>query len=475
MGAAIYEANCLACHGAAGLGDGPDAAGDAPGLDLTRLDYWFNRSNDKVLADLSGEEIAEHTYELQEAELVAVVDYGRTFSYAYAPPPAPPEAIEGAVISGVINNGTTGAIVSGGEALLRAFTVNFEETLNLTTTVGIDGRFQFELPEIQPDWVFLAGYSYNGLTFSSDAGQMSSGAQPLELPITVYDTTTDPNVIRYEQVHLIMEFQSQELLQVSELYVVSNGGTAVFIGEDGNPDLGTIRFDLPADAQSPIFERTLGSFDSTIPATEIIQTADGWADTLPLQPGTGGSNLIVSYLIPYEDGMTFSHSLPCAANRATVILPDAGINISGTGWEFQGSNQMGELSFLSYVRGSSAAGENLAITFEGEPDVSSSTGSSAVAPRNSTTELIIGGGVLLIALATAVFTFRHWQTSAPADDDDDDAYDYEEDIAEEDDEMTRLLKAIADIDEAFENGSLDEADYTQQREQLKSELKAIWS
>jgi DNA mismatch repair ATPase MutS len=42
-------------------------------------------------------------------------------------------------------------------------------------------------------------------------------------------------------------------------------------------------------------------------------------------------------------------------------------------------------------------------------------------------------------------------------------------------QLRETLKAIADLDEAFENDSLDEADYTQQREQLKSELKALWS
>ncbi|MEJ2749215.1 MAG: hypothetical protein P8183_15120, partial [Anaerolineae bacterium] len=468
------EENCLACHGETGQGDGPDATSDAAGLDLTRLDYWFSRTNDAVLAELSGDTIAEHTYDLSEAELVSVVDYGRTFSYQYAPPPEPPAAIEGAVISGVIDNGTTGEIVGSWQAMLRAFTTNFEETLNMTTTVGLDGRFQFDLPEVQPDWVFLAGYEYNGLTFSSDAGQVADASLPLDLPITVYETTTDPSVISYQQVHLIMEFQGQDFLQVSELYVVSNGGTAVFVGESGNPDQGTIRFQLPDNAQNPVFERTLGSIDSTIPATEVIQTDNGWVDTLPLQPGTGSINLIVSYMLPYEDGMTFSHPLPYAANQATVILPDAGVNVTGSGWESQGSNQMGNLSFLSYAHGSFAAGTNLSITLEGTPEGTSTLGGGTIAPRNNTNEILIGGGILLIVLAAAVFVYRNWQT-APAYSDDY-AYDDEEyeDEEVEEDEAAQLVQAIADLDDAYEKGELDEADYNSQRAQLRADLKALW-
>lgn len=474
MGQAVYNANCAACHGETGLGDGPEAAADAAGLDLTRLDYWFSRSNEMVLAQLSGTEIAEHTYELSEAELAAAVDYGRTFSYSYAAPPEPAAPIEGAVVTGQVNNGTTGAIVSGSEAMLRAFTMDFQEALSMTTTVDVDGRFQFELPEVQPDWVFLAGYEYNDLTFSSDAGQISTANQPLDMSIIVYETTSDPANISYEQVHIIMDFQSEDLLQVSELYVINNGGTAVFVGETGNPDGGTIRFNLPEDAQSPVFERTLGSFDSTIPATEIIQIGDGWADTLPLQPGSGGLNLIISYLLPYKDGMTVSHALPYAARQANVILPDAGVNISGGGWEFQGTSAMGTSSFLSYAHAELAAGSDLTFTFSGEPTQTSGMTGNAVTPRNSTNELLIGGGVLLIAIAAAIFIFRNWQTT-PAHSD---AYNYDDEYVDEEpaaDAATQLLQAIADLDEAYEQGQLDEADYTQQREQLKSELKNLWT
>ncbi len=475
MGQAVYETNCAACHGETGLGDGPDAASEAAGLDLTRLDYWFSRGNDMVLADLSGSAIAEHTYDLSEAELVAVVDYGRTFSYEYAAPPAPPAAIEGAVITGIVNNGTTGDTISGGEAMLRAFTTSFEETLSLTTTVGVDGRFQFDLPEIQPDWVFLAGYNYNDLSFSSNAGQVSNAGLPLELPITVFDTTTDPGVITYEQVHLIMEFQSANLLQVSELYVINNGGTAVFVGESGNPDQGTIHFSLPDGAESPVFERTLGSIDSTIPATEVIETGDGWADTLPLQPGTGGLNLIISYLLPYKDGMTLSHALPYVTNRANVILPDAGVTLTGSEWEFQGASDMGTTSFLSYAHANLPAGSTLSLTLSGDPTQTAGVGSNAVIPRNNTTELIIGGGILLIAIAAAVFVYRSWQTT-PAYDDDyeyEDKIEYEEEDTE-DDEVNQLLQAIADLDDTYEKGGLDEADYTSKRAQLKADLKALW-
>lgn len=472
-GQAVYEENCLACHGEAGAGDGPDAATDAAGLDLTRLSYWFNRSNETVLADVPGD-IAEHEFTLNDDEQLAVVDYARTFSYAYFNPAAPREPIEGAAISGQVTNGTTNEPVSGSEARLRAFTASFQETLNLTTTVGVDGRYQFDLPTVDPDWVYLASVRYNDLSFSSNAGQISRSELALELPIIVYDTTTNDAAITIDQLHLIMEFQG-DLLQVSEIYIISNRESAVFVGDLGDPNLGTVQFSLPDGAESPSFERTLSSMESTIPATEIIQTEQGWADTLPMQPGSNGMNLIVSYLLPYQDGMTLNHPLYYGTSSANIILPDVGVSVTGDGWEFRGSNVMpgGGGNFLSYGRANIPSGGNLTLVLEGKPEQRSSLGGNgAFASRNTTNELIIGGGILLIAVVTVGFLFRSWQ-SQPLQMAETEYDDFDEED-EEEDQINQFLQAIADLDDAHERGELAEGDYANQRHQLKEQLKSLW-
>ncbi len=470
MGEAVYEANCLACHGADGQGDGSNNAN----LDLTRLNYWFNRSNETVMADIPGA-VPEHDFELGEMEVTAVVNYARTFSYVYASPSALTEPIEGAAVSGQVTNGATGEVVTEGEARLRAFNTSFQETMNITTTVDVDGRYQFNLPAVEPDWIFLASVTYKELGFSSDAGQLSRSQPTLELPIIVYEATTDPAAIAFEQVHLVLGFQG-DVMQVSELYVIDNRATAVFVGESGNPELGTIQINLPEGAENPIFERTLGSMESTIPATEVIQTDTGWADTLPMHPGAGGLNLIVTYFLPYEDGMTLSHSLPYPADSANIIMPDVGVTVKGGAWEFQGGQEMpgGGGSFLSYAQAGLQAGDELTMQFEGEPTASAaSVGGNTVAPRNSTNELLIGGGILLIVIVAGIFLYQNWQSPSYADE-------YEYDEYEESDEaahlsqVDQLLQAIADLDEAHERGETNDDDYASQREQLKAELRTLW-
>jgi mono/diheme cytochrome c family protein len=467
QGEVVYEANCAACHGESGGGDGPDAAGfEDANLDLSNLSYWFSRNNETVFADLNVGSDAEHDFELDEDDLWAVVDYARTFSYIYADPLAPVPAIESAAISGLVRNGTTNEILTSATARLRAFTAAFEETLNITTTVGSDGYYRFELGSVPPDLIYLTNIVYGGFSFSSDAAQLSHAQIELDLPVTVYDQTTDAAAISIEQVHVILDF-FEGGITVSELYVFSNREAAVFVGETGKVEEGTVQVSLPEGAENIMFERTMGSFETTIPATEFIQTENGWADTLPLSPGQGGLNLLVRYELPYEDGVSLSHRLAYSVANATVIVPDVGVELNGEGWNLQGSQQMGDgISFLTYDRAGIVADTDLELNLDGRPQFSSGGNATIQVGRDQAGELLIGAGVLLIAVAAGLYTVRKWQTAHVRED-------HHEDY-EDRSEISTLIRAISELDDDFENGELDEEDYTDQRDRMKKKLRSMW-
>lgn len=475
-GKVVYEENCVACHGEGGAGDGPVAAAwENASLDLTNLPYWFNRSNEVVLADVAPGGITAHEYSLSEEALWAAVDYARTFAYGYIDPSVPLAPIESAMIYGQVRNGTVDEIVTGGEVRLRAFTTSFEETLNLTTTVGVDGNYRFDLEMVAPEWVYLSSVQYGELSFSSDAGQLSRAQTELELPITIFDETTDASAVNIDQMHIILDF-FEGGVSVNELYVFSNRQAAVFVGESGSVDQGTVRVALPDGAENFAFERALGSFQGSIPATEIIETENGWADTLPLRPGQGTLNLIVRYQMPYEDGLSLSHSVAYDISNVTVILPEAGVTLEENGeWVFQGRQEMpGGSPFLTYNRAGLQAGSNLELSLDGRVRLGANESASALAGRSQSTELLIGGGVLLIALAAGLYVVRSWQ--APPHERTADAESYAGGEDEEDgSEIRALLQAIADLDDSYEEGGIEEAAYTAQRARLKDELRSLWA
>lgn len=469
FGELIYEESCAACHGDNGQGEGVEAAEQDPApTDLTSLSYWFNRSNETVFTALQNGALPAHEYELSDDELWAVVDYSRTFSYRYVNQAALTEPIPAARISGVLSNGATGEIVTAGsQVLLRAFDANFQPALVLTETAGTDGTFSFALTDVGPDWVYLASTTYNGLGFSSDAGRLDRANLELSLPILVFDTTTDSSVVNVDQVHILLNFAGGSV-QVDELYIISNRDRFVFIGEAGDPEAGTVKISLPAGATNVNFQRTLGRLDSAIPAPEVIRTADGWADTLPLHPGQSGLSLIVSYDLPYNNGATMDRPVHYQINNVGVIMTAGGVMLRGDGFVDQGVQMMGDSQFVAYTRSGVPPQSMLTFSLSGRPDFSfTTTGTMAVAqPDSGMLDWLVGGLALLVVGITAVFTIRTWRTQstgAEADHED------ETDLLRE-----RLLQTIAELDLAFEQGELDEATYTRQRAALTADLAAIW-
>ncbi len=432
------------------------------GGDLTELPdlaYWFTRSNNEVLADLEGGEWGFAVSGMSDEDKEALVDYGRAQTYNYANPLAAFEPIESANISGMIVNGTMSDPVTDAEAVLHAFSTNFAETLTLTTTVGADGSFSFDLTDVPPEWIYLVSTDYEGLTFNSQANQLSRATPELNMPIIVYDASSDPELVSIAQIHMILNF-TQDNVQVSELYIFNNEGNAVFAGESGDPDEGTIEILLPAGATAVDFQRSFGTLENFGPAPEVIQTETGWADTLPLRPGEGTTSLLVSYELPYEDGLRLGHPLAYPTSAATAIMPDVGVDLSGEGWQSGGAQALPSGTYLTYVNNSLTEGDALSLELDGRARQLIDTQGNALLVRNDNQEMIIGLIAFGLALVAGVFLVRHWQgTTAVA------GYT----------EKEELLQAIADLDNEFEAGEIDQDEYTQERQQLKEELKAIWS
>ena len=462
-GRVLYEENCLSCHGEDGAGDGPDAANSTAEMpDLTDLRYWFSRSNEMVLERLQDTEIADHAYSLETDELWDVIDYTRTFSYVYADPQAASQPIESVSVSGQVINGTTGEVLHNGTVLLRAFTPELQEAISLETPLDSGGAYAFEVADASPDWVYMTSVDYSDMSFSSSPDRVQVSDPQLQMPITVFDTTDDPSEIQFNQVHAIVDF-TDDKISVSEIYVLSNLGSTVFIGETGLPEEGTLKLGLPSGAENVNFQRSFSSFENFLPATEVIPTDEGYADTVPVRPGDGVMNMLVSYELPFEDGMTVGHPIFYDTNSATIVMPALGVEIVGDGWISQGTQQMGDMgSISSYSRPALQAGEAVTFTLQGRPTaVAASVGSSNTS-ENNMLGILLGGTLLLIVAGGAAYTITSWRTGA-------------EEVEEmQADQVNNLLYELVSLDESYEAGKVDEAMYQERRAQLLQQLAAVW-
>ncbi len=461
-GRLIYEENCLACHGEDGQGDGPQASDSVQTpTDLTDLRYWYSRSNEMVMAGMPASAVSDHAYDLDEDELWDVIDYSRTFSYQFADPQAAAQPLESVTLAGQVLNGTTDQLITSGEVSLRAFTSDLQEAASLSTSIGPDGRFTFEVQDAGRDWVYMASIEQNDLSFSSNPQRVEGADAQLELPIVVFNTTTDPAAININQVHMIIDFV-EDNVQISEIYVLSNLEPSVFVGETGNPDDGTLQFVLPAGAQNVDFQRSFRSFESFLPADEIITTEQGYADTVPVRPGDGAMNLLASYELPYEEGMTIGHPVFYETGNATIVMPDIGLELEGDGWTSEGVQQMGDVGPIrSYSRSALAPGEAISFSLQGSPQPAARVAGGGT-PDNDLWAILLGGALLLLAAGGAVYTVQSWREEA-------------QDVADDQDvQVSNLLNAIASLDEAYEAGNLEESVYHDRREESIRQLAALW-
>ena len=410
QGQTVYEDDCLACHGENGSGNGPEAANlDADPGDQSALDYWFNISNQAVFDRLSSnDEIPAHTYELGDDELRSVVDYMRTFSYGYADALASLRPLEMASVSGQVFNGTTGEVVTSDVSpLLRAFTQDLDITLTMTETLDAEGKFNFDLTDVPQEWFFRVGLTYDDVEFGSDFGQVTFDQPDLDLPITVFEKSTDPSSINVQQMHMVLFFDQDQLI-VNELYVVGNNDATVFAGKTGDPADGTFEFTLPTGAEQLSFQRGFGSIDSFIPANEVIQTGSGWADTLPIRPGAGGLTMLVQYALPYEDGLTLSRPVNYATSSVNLVLPEVGVSLDETeGWVSGGTQAMEGATVTTYGQSNLPPESVLTLILEGKPRSESSASVSLV--NDNATELLVGVAAAGVVFLVEALFIRPWR------------------------------------------------------------------
>lgn len=383
------------------------------------------------------------------------------FFFLWSLPTAVAQATTTGSITGTVRNGTTNAPApEGTEVTLHAYNSSYTAAETVTTALDADGRFQFSLTDKPADWVYMVSTDYQELSFSSNIAALS-GSQPLDLSLTVYETTSDPANVMIDQLAISLNTIGQQV-QVTELYTFANRGTAVFTSSSAADG---VEIALPAAAQTPTFERGMGPNSGYFPANEVIEQDGRWVDTIALRPGPNSLILRVTYQLPAGQALDLSRALPYPVNTATLAVPDDGPQLAAEGWQQQPTQSMGQRgAVLTYALNNLERGSELALSFSG----------TAVAPQNATNagDWILSVAFLLLAAFAALRLLRPKasvtgathvkpKTAAPHND-------------RERAERWQMLFALADLDNAFKSGGLTETEYQQQRQAIKSHLRTIW-
>jgi mono/diheme cytochrome c family protein len=472
-GAELYQANCVRCHGRQGQGDGPDAAGLAL-PDFTNQEFMAGKSAiDFFQAITNGSSNMPIFGErLSEMDRWALVDYLRSLSFVstraetsiVATPVA--EITPGVALTltlpvsqtqelGVI----TGTVIdSAGSAVTEGLTVTlhgFDQTqmvISATTSLKADGTYAFPNVTMPSGRMFLTSLQYGGITYASEVGTIESGQKTLNLPIQVFETTTDPSGLVVDRLHFFFELLDTQTLRIVELYVISNPGTKTVVAvEQGGA---VVTFSLPSGATNLEFQ------DGKL-GERYIETSSGFGDTAPIRPGQGSYQVLFSYQLAYSRKAELVRPITMKTNAVVILVPEDGLKVKGSNIQDAGSRDVQGTPYRMYNGSSMNVGQELRMTISGSP-----TGSSG-ASSSSTTNLVVGlaafGAVLIVA---GLWIFRRYQVAGVEAGEISQAPE-----AHSGENTETIMDAILALDDLYQEGQLPEEAYRQRRAELKERLK----
>ena len=367
-------------------------------------------------------------------------------------------------IQGRVVNGTDGFSVPDGLVVLMLIT-GPDGTLAGTgqTVTEPDGSFGFDGALRVADGAYTLSVDYSGVFYSLSLSQEELAEEQV---ITVYEPTEDAQIIVVDrQVMVITGFDvPKRTATVTEFVRFTNPTDRTLRPnlETARPGMFSfMRFALPPDAADVTVQ-------SDLRGGEVISVGSGFALTAPVPPGQHSVDF--AYSFPYQGGeVAYRNSLPQGARIFQILVPDQweGIEISGLSSRPPVGIQEGV--YRAWEGRGIPAGPGVELRLDGlpQPGVFTRIGGTLSGGSFWLTAIPSAMGAALLALLV-LGLFRRYRPPA---------YDAATEVPVEAagpragtdaGRRAMLVSALAELDENYHGGELDEADYLNRRAELVS-------
>jgi hypothetical protein len=361
------------------------------------------------------------------------------------------------IITGTLVNGSGGGIPEGQIVTLVGFdqdkTGSYQKGLELQSQVNRDGSYSFMGVEVALNRAFLIITSYGGVEYQSGPVIVKDATTNFSIPITIYDKTNDFNALTIDQVHLKFDLSPQDVIQVTELYIVTNPGKqVVVVSSDGS----TIPFlQVPMGAGSVQYQLAQGS-------TQLLNALGGFA----LLPGSDKQyGFLVSFSMPYSKSLKYDQFFTLPVSSLTVFVPQ-GMRLSGEQLTAAGPQTIQSQTYLMYQSNKMAAGSSLSLALSGKPGAS--TGFNF---DRQTIILICIGVVGILLIGVGIYLYTRDRTRLLKEDQEERDGQIEEDALGED--RDNIMDAMIALDDQYKAGEIPKDAYGKRRMELKERLKRI--
>ncbi len=473
-GALLYGQRCVSCHEENGAGK-----------NLVSQQRLAQKSDETLFDAILGPQhmqtqtSQQAVQSLSEDDRWALVAYIRSLSFAQpageedettATPAAgaaaettptaeaTPEATpaHGALtVTGQVTNGTAGGQVPEGlEITLHGYD-DMQENYTATTKADAEGKFVFENVPNAPNRLFRLTTEYKNVSYASQVVLPPSDDNAVDLPLTIYDTTTDRSALQVDRLHVFVVLQNAQTLRITEVYVITNNSDKTVVGESA--DAPVLEFELPVKASHLEFP------DEEDVGNRYVEVTGGFGDLMPVPP-QHTTQEVFAYYLPFQDKERLvSHPVPLPVSGVVVVVPtESRLTVEGEHLMDNGvqSDNQGN-TYHIYNGDALQAGELLAYTVKRASSGLSLQGNSKISIAIG----LMAMGAALIAMAV-VFTKRE---TASAGGGDAPVAEY----ADVEDDPDILMDAMLALDDLYKAGKIAESAYKARRAVLKDRLKAL--
>jgi mono/diheme cytochrome c family protein len=402
----------------------------------------------------------------------ATEEAGPQVSAPQATAPAVAESVTGAII-GQVTNGTAGSDDPVNmEVTLFRWDSQFAPLEPLTTTTDAEGRYRFDNIELNPAYAYGASVSYRDNRFLSRFARGTTN--PLELPITVYEATEDPSVIKITG--LVTQLTAIGTgVQVVQIFNFDNTSdryytTSETVGEDAKVSL---VINLPPGAAIIGFPNNENRFVVSEDQTTVV-------DTLPVMPD--GDHIVqLVYLLPYNDEAAIIEqplNYPLDGEVRLLLLPDT-LEAVTDQLTLLGPQTVGSNTYRGYG-GTLQLTPNDVLRFElrgsAAPAAAQLQPTQSISSNNLIGIALVAVGVVVLVGAGLVLYNRSRSAPAPqppAKTPPKPKAQAQPAASDEDKLIDALVRQIAELDDDHTQGRINHDVYQRQRRKLKKRLSEL--
>jgi len=361
-------------------------------------------------------------------------------------------------LRGQVVNGTGGASLPANLSVLMLITAS-DGRLSGTgqATPDDEGRFVFEDVQVLEGNSYAVSVDHLGIFYgkSLDATELDDG-----LTLTIFETTGDASIIEVKRQVMVIAAvdEGAQTLSAIEFVQIDNPSDRTLAPDLTNVEqISFLRFSLPPDPSDL-------TVNSDLPAGDIVSIGTGFALASPIVPGP--HSIDFSYTFPFNDEtLAFRQSLVQGTEVFQVWVPEviSGVGVNGL-TNIDPVNVQGT-SYRAYGQTEVPRGQGVDLEFTGLPLPGVWARFSDSITEGKFWQVAIPSA-LGAALAAMLLYGLIWGYRPAVVVDGPDASPSQLSSAE----RAGVVRAVADLDQRYQQGDVPDTDYQAQRTELISQV-----